>query len=150
MNIPESEKDRKLESGDAMDRILLNEPAILPTSGFAVSVVDAISVIEQQATQAAPIPFPWKLVWPGLAALGVWLIFFVRLAIANFREHGDAPARRVDWEGWQARLHLPPGFDVGIFLRTQAGPVLLALGVSWLCVMLARRMAGISRGFSAR
>ncbi len=42
---------------DEIDRILSHEDDILPSSGFAVSVMDAV---RREAAAPPPIPFPWK------------------------------------------------------------------------------------------
>jgi hypothetical protein len=55
---------------DEMDRILSREDEILPSSGFAVSVMDAV---RREAAAPPPIPFPWKRALPGLVAGGLAL-----------------------------------------------------------------------------
>jgi len=50
---------------DALDRILSAEDRIVPSSGFADSVMDAV---RREATTPPPIPFPWKPALPGLIA----------------------------------------------------------------------------------
>jgi hypothetical protein len=50
---------------DAIDRILSREEEILPSSGFAVSVMD---VVRSEAAAPPPIPFPWKRALPGIIA----------------------------------------------------------------------------------
>jgi hypothetical protein len=56
---------------DEIDRILSREDEILPSSGFAVSVMDAV---RREASAPPPIPFPWKRAMPGLVAAGVVLV----------------------------------------------------------------------------
>jgi hypothetical protein len=56
---------------DEIDRILSREDEILPSSGFAVSVMDAV---RREAAAPPPIPFPWKRAIPGLVAAGVVLV----------------------------------------------------------------------------
>lgn len=56
---------------DEIDRILSCEDEILPSSGFAVSVMDAV---RREAAAPPPIPFPWKRAIPGLVAAGVVLV----------------------------------------------------------------------------
>ena len=55
---------------DEIDRILSREDEILPSSGFAVSVMDAV---RREAAAPPPIPFPWKRALPGLVAAGLAL-----------------------------------------------------------------------------
>jgi|HubBroStandDraft_4_1064222.scaffolds.fasta_scaffold289540_2 hypothetical protein len=50
-----------------IDRILSREDEILPSSGFTVSVMEAV---RREAAAPPPIPFPWKGVLPGLLAGG--------------------------------------------------------------------------------
>ena len=71
------------ERPDALDCILL-EDALIPSSGFAASVMEAI---EEQASQPASIPFPWKLAMPGLAALLIVIVSALRLLAAGLH-HG--------------------------------------------------------------
>jgi len=57
-----------------IDRVLADEPDIVPSSGFVASVMDAVTA---EAT-APPLAFPWKRAWPlaaGFAGLLVWLAF---------------------------------------------------------------------------
>jgi hypothetical protein len=53
-----------------MNRILAREDEILPSSGFAASVMD---VVRREAAAPPPIPFPWKRALPGLLASGLAL-----------------------------------------------------------------------------
>jgi len=53
---------------DELDRVLLREAEIVPSSGFAGSVMAAV---RSEATAPPPIPFPWLRALPGLAACGV-------------------------------------------------------------------------------
>ncbi len=75
--IPPSIKDLEL------DRILSREEEILPSSGFAVSVMDAV---RREAAAPPPIPFPRKRALPGLAVVGIALSL-VLIAIASALLH---------------------------------------------------------------
>ena len=55
-------------SGDDLDQILSEEDDILPSSGFASSVMDAVRC---EASAPPPIPFPWTRALPGLVGAGV-------------------------------------------------------------------------------
>ena len=56
---------------DELDRILSAETDIVPSSGFAGTVMDAVRL---EALTPPPIPFPWKRALPGLAAWGLALV----------------------------------------------------------------------------
>ena len=105
----------------ALDQILLEE-ALLPSSGFAASVMEAI---EEQATQPAPIPFPWKLALPGLAALLAMVAIIVRLFVTGLSS--------------AATLNLDSAFAQTA--GRQAGPILLALAAAFVCLLLTQRLA---------
>jgi hypothetical protein len=146
---PDHAASKTIDSIDSIDLIapiLLREEALLPSSGFAASVMDAI---QERALATEPIPFPWKLALPGMAALAAGAVLLIWLAVKTFADaQRNAAANMADSSAWLGWLHLHPELEAT--LRHQLGPVLLALAVSWLCVTLARRMAGISRGFSSR
>jgi len=122
---------------DEIDSILLAEDTILPSSGFAASVMDAI---QDQAAQPAPIPFPWKLAIPGIAAMLVGIAALAAAAIRNMNRHFG-----TDWLLW---VYSNAGSSVQ--LRTQVAPVLLALAASWLCVLLCNRLAAGFGGWFSR
>lgn len=127
------------EQLDNLDRILLNHDSLLPSSGFAASVMDAI---QQQATAPAPIPFPWKRALPGIIAMLAALAFLGRFLATSVDSLGRSPAAGTDWLTW-----LQSSATLAVILRTQAAPVLLVLAVSWVCVVLCSRLAG---GWSVR
>jgi hypothetical protein len=124
---------------DHLDRILLGQDTLLPSSGFAASVMDAI---RQEAAAPAPIPFPWKWALPGIAALLVGLVMFCRLAVTTIHSMSQNAEPGTDWLAWM--MSTAP---TAVLLRTQVAPVLLALAVSFACVALCRRLAG---GWSTR
>lgn len=62
------------------DRILSSEGDLVPSSGFASTVMDAV---RSEASAPPPIPFPWKRALPGMAA-GV--LALVLLFIEVFRQ----------------------------------------------------------------
>ena len=57
-----------------LDRILSREENLLPSSGFAASVMASV---RSEASTPPPIPFPWKRVTPGLAVAGLALLSIV-------------------------------------------------------------------------
>jgi hypothetical protein len=128
-----------LDHLDKLDRVLLEQDTLLPSSGFAASVMDAI---QQQATAPAPIPFPWKWALPGIAALLVGLVMLGRLAITTLQEMGQDSAGGADPLAW-----LLSSAPTAVLLRTQVAPAVLALAASFACVAFCRRLAG---GWSTR
>lgn len=111
-----------------IEAILAGEEELLPSSGF-LSVV--MARIEQEAAAPPPVPFPWKLAVPGiLMAAGVFgwgTIELIRLDLLT-------PA--------SLEFTLPPLSSAVIGQIEQAGWVAVALGVSLLSWLLARRLAG--------
>jgi hypothetical protein len=126
-------------SPDNLDRILLEQDTLLPSSGFAASVMDAV---QQQAAAPAPIPFPWKWALPGIAALLVAMVILCRLAVTTIQSMSQNATTGTDWLTW-----LFSRAQSAVLLRTQVAPVLLALAASFACVALCRRLAG---GWSTR
>lgn len=59
---------KRLIREEEIDRILSREDEILPSSGFAVSVMDAV---RREAAAPPPIPFPWKRALPGMVVGGL-------------------------------------------------------------------------------
>jgi hypothetical protein len=72
---------------DEMNRILSREDEILPSSGFAVSVMDAV---RREAAAPPPIPFPWKRALPGLVAAGFALALVLVAVVAAIAQLGRA------------------------------------------------------------
>ena len=61
----------RLADSEEVDRMLSSEDEILPSSGFAVAVMDAV---RREAAAPPPIPFPWKRALPGMIVAGLSLI----------------------------------------------------------------------------
>ncbi|MGA9427353.1 MAG: hypothetical protein WBV33_19905, partial [Terracidiphilus sp.] len=69
--------------GDELDRILAAEDALVPSSGFAGSVMERV---EAEAAAPPPIPFPWKRALPGLVvavAVLVWAAVVMARAVVS-------------------------------------------------------------------
>ena len=113
-----------------IDHILATEEELVPSSGFLASVMERV---QDEAAALAPIPFPWKRAIPGmLLAVGV-----------------------LGWGGVElARTALPalheisfstPHISMALTRSLEdAGWVALALGISVVCSLLSRRLAGRS------
>lgn len=119
---------------ESIDCILSSEEEILPSSGFAASVMERIR--EEAATPIAfpPISFPWKRIVPGMVlgcgGLGWGAVELTRLAIATARDPqpialpiSASALQPMESLGWAA----------------------LALVVAFGSWMLARRMSGESQ-----
>jgi hypothetical protein len=123
---------------DEMDRILSREDEILPSSGFAVYVMDAV---RREAAAPPPIPFPWKRALPGLVAGG--------FAMALVLVAGVVTILRMARASTAPQLSLPlslpsaltPIFELQRNLGSAAGWTLLALLVSFVSVKLSMRLA---------
>jgi hypothetical protein len=126
-------------SKDNLDRILLEQDTLLPSSGFAASLMDTI---QQQAAAPPPIPFPWKRALPGIAALLVGVVILCRLAVSAIHGMGQDSAPGVDWLAW-----LMSNAPSAVLIRTEVAPATLALAASFVCVAFCRRWAG---GWSTR
>ena len=62
-----------------IDRILSRNDEILPSSGFSVSVMDAV---RREAAAPPPIPFPWKRALPGVVAGAIALLLVLGASIS--------------------------------------------------------------------
>jgi hypothetical protein len=65
---------------DDLDHILSEWEDIVPSSGFATSVMGAV---RRDATIPPPIPFPWRYAVPGLAVAGLALMW-VLVGLVDF------------------------------------------------------------------
>jgi hypothetical protein len=74
---------------DAMNRILSRDDELLPSSGFAASVMDAV---RREAAAPAPIPFPWKRALPGVVVGFLVLAWILMAWIVDMARSITAPA----------------------------------------------------------
>jgi hypothetical protein len=106
--------------GEDIDLMLIREGNIVPSSGFAVSVMDAVT---REATAPPPIPFPWKRALPGLGwCLAVNIAFFVMGRASNSRQaHATSAAPGLSTvlggAGWIAATLLVSLVSVGLSMR---------------------------------
>jgi hypothetical protein len=128
MNQPDQQPEQ-------LDRILAHEDALVPSSGFAASVMDAI---QEQAAVPAPIPFPWKLALPGIAALVAAIVIIVRFTASAIQGMGQ--------NSGETSFLSQANFDLvrSSFARVQAGPALLALAAALICTLLCSRLGARS------
>jgi len=125
-----------LDEGD-IDRILSREDEILPSSGFAVSVIDAV---RYEAAAPPPIPFPWKRALPGLVVGGfVLALVFVTVVVAIAQLIRASTSAHFS-------MSLPsvlvPIFGLGLQLNLEiaASWTVLALLVAFVSVKLSMRL----------
>jgi hypothetical protein len=120
---------------EALARILSNEDEVIPSSGFASSVMDAVRA---EAAQPAPIPFPWKWALPGFAVCVGLIVYsvirLVEIGITSGSKLGVGPSfdrlLSIATPGW---LKAPIGMSIEWSV--------LALLVSFFSVWLAMRLA---------
>lgn len=115
-----------------IDRMLAGEEELIPTSGFAASVMERI---QEEARVPAPMAFPWRRAVPGVVlAAGVFgwggyeFAGQARAAVSDVvftAQHGPADLT--------ANVSGPIG---------AAGWVVIALGISLASWMVSRRIAG--------
>jgi hypothetical protein len=117
-----------------IDRILAEEDTILPSSGFADSVMEAV---RREAQAPAPIQFPWKRALPGLAA-GALILSLIVIEVILYVTHG-APAEEISPASW-------PWLDriVQSSAGTATAWVTFALVLSLLSIKLSMRFARAS------
>lgn len=123
---------------DEMDRMLLRENEILPSSGFVGSVMEAVS---REAAVPPPIPFPWKRVLPGLVVAGAVL---VTLVVVLVRAHvGQLTVPRAD----SASPSAMPSFGPSLFGPSLFGPSLLHGGIesaaTWIVLALVTAFVSV-------
>jgi hypothetical protein len=116
-----------------INRILSREDEILPSSGFTVSVMDAV---RREAAAPPPIPFPWKRALPGLVCGGLALVLVLIAVVVAILQAGKATAPQFSMS---LPSGMPPFFHGGI--ESAAIWTVLALLVTFVSVKLSMRLA---------
>ena len=111
---------------EALDRILSSEDQIVPSSGFAASVMDAV---RQEAATPPPILFPWKHALPGFV-LGVVALAGLLVAGVALRAPGASPAA-------SSAYSLPQ------LLTAARAAAIKADGVGWAAAALLLTLASV-------
>jgi len=119
---------------DDIDRILSAQDEILPSSGFAASVMEAV---RRDAATPPPIPFPWARAWPVVAAGALALAGIPWVVIEAIRQSARSP-------GFGAIS--PDRVEPYLRAATDAGAHWLALAaaLTLISVLASRRLAGRS------
>jgi hypothetical protein len=128
----------RLIRNDEIDRILSREDEILPSSGFAVSVME---VVRREAAVPPPIPFPWKRALPGLvvAALALALVLVAEVgALVQLARASATPQFSMSLPSV-----LPPILGLGLQRNMEYAAIwtALALLVTLVSVKLSMRLA---------
>jgi hypothetical protein len=107
-----------------LDRILSKEEEILPSSGFAASVMEAV---HREAAVPPPIPFPWKRALPGLCVVALTLVSLITASILLL-------------------IHGAPGQSIPRQWLTASASIIAAsrnMGVAWILVALLLSFASV-------
>jgi len=123
-----------------INRILSREDEILPSSGFAVSVMDAV---RREAAAPPPIPFPWKRALPGLVAGGFVLAMVFVTVVAAIVQLIRASTSTTAQFSMSLPSLLTPILGLGLQrnLAIAASWTVLALLVTLVSVKLSMRLA---------
>ena len=122
---------------DEIDYILSREDEILPSSGFTVSVIDAV---RREAAAPPPIPFPWMRALPGLVVAGFVLALVLVAVVVVSAQLGTGPVLQPSTSSLS--LSFPPS----LFAPTPQGNV----GTAAIWGVLAMLVAFVSVHFSMR
>jgi len=121
---------------DEMNRILSREDEILPSSGFAVSVMDAV---RREAAAPPPIPFPWKRAVPGLVAAGLAAVLVLAAGVVAIGQLGRTSTSAQFSTPVSLPSLMPSIFHGG--MESAASWTVLALLVTFVSVKLSMRLA---------
>ncbi len=132
---------RRLTGHDegGIHRILSREDEILPSSGFAVSVMDAV---RREAAAPPPIPFPWKRALPGLVVAGfVLALVFVTAVVATAQLIRASTSTAAQFSMSLPSVLTPiVGLGLQRNLEIAANWTVLALLVTFVSVKLSMRL----------
>ncbi|HYB60314.1 MAG TPA: hypothetical protein VEH50_02450 [Methylomirabilota bacterium] len=119
-------------TSDELDRILSAEDRIVPSSGFAASVMDTV---RREAATPPPIPFPWTRALPGLV---VGIAALAGLLVAGFALLRPAIAA-VN----------PDTFSLAQLLAATRVAAQKADGAGWIALTLLLTLASVYFSFRA-
>lgn len=112
------------------DRILSSEEPIVPSSGFADAVMQAV---RREAAAPPPISFPWKYALPGLGLTGLLVVVVLLTPVPEARTGIVLLASR----------HLPALFAAVLETTRRLGldRLMVPLLLAWASVKLSTRLA---------
>lgn len=120
---------------DDLDRILSRDGGIVPSSGFANSVMDAV---RQEASAPPAIPFPWKLVLPGVIFAVVAFVSAVTLGFNQLVAFITVPPVPAVQKWLDSAVQSP--------LIPELGWILLAVLLTLLSMDLSMRLVSRKSG----
>ena len=129
-----TEHDQIGHDEDEIDRILSRQDEIVPSSGFAASVMEAV---RREAAVPPPIPFPWKRAMAGLVVGGLALALVLVAGIVALVQSGRAAT--TAHFSMPVPSTLPPMFNGGV--ESAAIWTVLALLLAFVSVKLSMRLA---------
>lgn len=117
-------------NNDELDRILSQPDDIQPSSGFAVSVMDAVRA---EAAAPPPIPFPWTRALPVLL---VGVVVLIAVAVAGVADLVQASRQT-------GGLDLEPSWwsALGPFIRGAVGNDLAWMAAALLAAFVSVRLS---------
>jgi hypothetical protein len=123
-----------------INRILSREDEILPSSGFAVSVMDAV---RREAAAPPPIPFPWKRAVPGLVVAGLAAVLALVAGVVAIGQLGRTSTSAQFPSFLSLPLSLPSLMPINFHggMESAASWTVLALLVTFVSVKLSMRLA---------
>ena len=123
---------------DDLDSMLMEREEIVPSSGFAASVMEAV---KQEAAAPAPIPFPWKWALPGLivtVAMAMGMIARWFYSAAAVRRPVQPVATVLPMERLSSSLpHVHIALSTWVALEWSALALLVSFAAAWLSMRIA-------------
>lgn len=121
----------QLTDSDLNRALAAGSDSLVPSSGFAVSVMTAVY---RETAAPAPIPFPWKRALPGVAGAVVAIAFLIAAIPSALRmisvSEGQAHSVSIDWQTLVGSLaHHPDALALAI-----------AVVIPLTCLFFCRRL----------
>lgn len=125
-----------MKPGDDLDRMLSSDGDIVPSSGFANSVMDAV---RREAAAPPPIPFPWKRVLPGVILCVIALMSAIVLGFNQLVAAVSVPPLPAAFQAWiEAAMRSP--------LIAESGWIAMAVLLSWVSVKFSMQFVSWKSG----